>query len=106
MWFTANILFKSQCASLSEAQMLWEERFVIFAASEQVNAMEKALHYGKSEEHSYTNERKELVEWKFDGVISLHKLDTQDIHDKLEVFTRFLKFSEVASLKSSFEDRS
>ncbi len=65
--------------------------------------MTKALAYGKEAEHRYRNNAGEEIEWKFDTVEILCRLEAESLADGLEVISRFLKQSEVISLKTPFE---
>jgi hypothetical protein len=102
MWYLAVILFKNTHSPSSNDQ-LWEERFVLFEATNHAEAENKATSYSRSEEQSYPNQNGETVSWNFDSVWEVRPLDASHFEDKLEIFSRFLKSNEVDSLKRKFE---
>jgi hypothetical protein len=103
MWYVANILLKSLNSEASNDDGIWEERFVLFEASNETEAAEKATSFGESEQHSYLNDAGETISWKFDSIERIEHLDASKFEDKLELFSRFLRKSEVESLKKKFE---
>ncbi|MEX0963768.1 MAG: DUF4288 domain-containing protein [Pseudohongiellaceae bacterium] len=81
---------------------LWEERIVLFGADSEVEVRKKAEDYGRSEEHCYESEGRKL-NWKFECVERIYQIDG-DLVDEIELFSRFLRDSEVKSLLSRFDE--
>ena len=104
MWFTAEILFKSTPIGKLELDAIWENRVVLFQAVNEEEARIKATAYGRLEGHKYLNHAGELVVWEFDAVENICQLDGNEFSDGKEVFWRFLRHSEVLSLRVPFPD--
>ena len=104
MWFTASLLFNAECKAARE-KSLWEEEIVLFEAEDELAAASKAAAHGRSHEHEYTNDKGELVRWVFKHVERICPVESTALVDGTELFSRFLKDSEVQSLLTGFEDR-
>jgi hypothetical protein len=102
MWFAASLLFKSQRDDSSAEDPLWEEQIVLFEAENESKAAEKANQYGASTEHEYRNQNGQLVRWSFKQVERICKVEAA-FKDGTEIFSRFLRESEVKSLLTPFD---
>jgi hypothetical protein len=104
MWFSASLLFKSVHKPISKDTPVWEERVVLLKCYDEATALQKAESLGKSEKVSYRNLYGEEVTWQFDSVLKVYEIGMESPGDSSELFSRFLKNSEVNSLKRPFED--
>jgi hypothetical protein len=104
MWFTASILFRSEAAGRAPSDSLWEESIVLLDADTEEDALVSATAIGKSREHSYRVESGVELRWLFDQVESNHAIDSDSLESGTELFSRYLRASEVASLLTPFED--
>ena len=66
--------------------------------------MQKAKELGQRSEVSYLGEEADLVKWKFVRVERIFEIDDEKLKDGTEVFSRFLRASEVESMLTSFDD--
>lgn len=109
MIFTASLLFKSSHTSevgfvrLDDEENVWEEIVLLVYASDEEEAKRKAIAYGKSRESSYNNEYGELVSWKFVQIERVCLVEDESLNDGTELFSRFLKESEVESMLKPFD---
>lgn len=104
MWFTANLLFKSQRQANVNEGSLWEEQIILIEATNEAAAKQKAEHHGKAQENEYRNQAGELVHWSFEQVERLCEVEDVTLKDGSELFSRFLRDSEVRSILTPFED--
>ena len=83
------------------SKQLCDETVVVFRAADHAGAFRQALKYGRSAEHEYRNQYRQIVRWAFVEVVAMKELgDTLDgaevssrLHDR--VFPR-------ASLRKRF----
>jgi hypothetical protein len=104
MWFVANLLFKALHETNSPKEELWEESMRLIYADSKQEALNRATQIGKSSEHSYVTAASETVTWSFVTVERLFEVDAAELTDGTEVFSRFLRGSEVESLLKPFND--
>jgi hypothetical protein len=104
MWFTASLLFKSQPQPTASADPLWEEQIVLLEARDAITAEQKAVQRGTAGEHEDRNQAGELVRWSFERVETVCEVEDSLLQDGTELFSRFLKDSEVKSILTPFED--
>ncbi len=104
MWFSANILFKGSSPSGSNSAILWEEQVILIQANTESEAQKKATSIGSNKQHEYRVDSGEIVRWIFDGIERVQQIESQEIYDGIEVFSRFLRNSEVESIKTPFSD--
>ena len=103
MLFSASLLFKSQHEPPSSGEPLWEEKIILLEALDESAAQNKAAQHGKAENHQYRNEKGDLVSWSFVCVERLCQVDDTVLKDGSELFSRFLRDSEVKSLLTPFD---
>jgi hypothetical protein len=104
MWFAANLFFKSQRENNVDAGPLWEEQIILIEATNEAMARQKAGRQGKAQEIEYRNQTGKRVRWSFEQMAGLYKIETDALKDGTELFSRFLKNSEVGSMLPPFED--
>ena len=104
MWFSAAILLRSEAADRLPTDSLWEESVVLVKADTEDDALMIATAIGRSQELSYTVEGGTELRWRFDRVVSVYMIESEDLQSGTELFSRFIRASEVESLLTPFED--
>jgi hypothetical protein len=103
MWYAANLLFKRTRASSPGGELLWEESIRLVKAESEEEAQMLAQQLGQSERVSYETSDGVVV-WTFDRVERIYAIESESLVSGTELFSRFLRDSEVASLLTPFDD--
>lgn len=103
MWYAANLLFESSREPGDGAEQLWEESIRLIQASSESEAMAKATRLGSAERANYQSGGA-TVAWKFSRVERVYSIESDALTDGAEIFSRFLRRSEVNSLLTPFDD--
>ena len=103
MWFAASLLFKSTHVPTEAKPAIWEESIRLILAATEEEAYEKARRIGNAASHAYDVEGG-TVTWHFQSVERVHHIEDDALRDGSELFSRFLKDSEVQSLGKPFDD--
>lgn len=103
MWYAASLLFSSEHVDHPEANPLWEEQIILLQADDEDTAKIKAEARGKGANHQYFNAENHLVKWRFEQVERISQIESETLGDGTEVFSRFLRNTEVQSLLTPFE---
>ena len=103
-WFAASLLFESKHSIFSAEEGLWEERIIILHAESQDDATAQAHQIGVAGETSYEAKEEDQVTWTLSQVERILEVESESLSSGTEVFSRFLRASEVASLLTPFED--
>ena len=103
MWYAANLLFKARRNDAADEPGFWEESIRLVNAGSAEEARVKSEQLGRSQRISYKTKDGELT-WTFDRVERVHEIEADALVDGVEVFSRFLRDSEVTSLLTPFED--
>lgn len=101
MWYTANLIYKSVQEDGSSG--LWEERIVLINAEDEQDALVKARSVGLEGEHSYQTELEGMLKWVLDSVDRVYQVDSENLCDGVELFSRYLKEEDVEILRKPFE---
>jgi hypothetical protein len=102
-FYSASILSRSIRNNSVSSHDLWEESVILIRADTPEEAMEKATATGRSMGTTYEAIDGSMVTWEFFKVESVFEiLDT--IGEGAEIFSRFLRNSEVESLLTPFND--
>src|SRR2546429_32691 len=105
MWYGVNLLFKSvHNQTPSDNEPLWEESVCLVEAASEEEAHQSGERLGRSKEHEYISATGDLVKWRFEKVESVYGILDDAISSGTEVFSRFLRESEVASILTPFKD--
>ena len=104
MWYAASLLFESVHNGQPQPNALWEEKIVLVKANSEEDARRQADEFGKIEEHSYTSADGDQVHWTYRRVERVYEIDAQTLRSGTELFSRFLRGSEVASLLTPFKN--
>jgi hypothetical protein len=100
MWFCVSALSVSEHVNDPPTQQrLWEEHLFLVDAASADEAHTKAEKIARGQECSYESANQSKVSWKFERISKVYKLDGKPT-DGSEVFSRFLKESEVQSILS------
>jgi hypothetical protein len=103
MWFAANLLFKSVHVPNRGSPPIWEQSIRLIEAETEADARNKAEPIGGSEIVSY-QARSDLVIWTFEGVERIFAIEKTHLSNGVELFSRFLRDSEVTSMRTPFDD--
>lgn len=103
-WFAASLLFESKHSKSGAEGGLWEERIIILHAESQDDAIAQAHQIGVAGETSYEAKEGDQVNWTFSQVERIMEVESESLSSGTEIFSRFLRASEVASLLTPFED--
>ena len=103
MWYAANLLFQSTHIPSESKPAIWEESVRLIQARNEIEARELAERMGRSKVQSYQVEDG-LVIWRFDRVERIYPILDDDLRSGSEVFSRFLRDSEVKSLLTPFNE--
>lgn len=102
-WFSASLLFRSVHQQPRQGEVLWEESIRLIQASTEEEAAQRAEALGKRTEAQY-KVKDDKVRWTFVRIERVCEIDPQQLTDGTELFSRFLRDSEVESLSRPFED--
>ncbi|MCC7423334.1 MAG: DUF4288 domain-containing protein [Planctomycetaceae bacterium] len=103
MWYSAYLLMKGNSPTRSPAEVLWEESIVLVQAESEDDAAVKARAVGKAAETEYISATEETIRWALERIGCVSEIGPT-ISTGTEVFSRFLRSSEVESLLKKFED--
>lgn len=103
-WFAASILFESKHSKPKAEAGLWEERIIILQAESRDDASARAHQMGVAGETSYEVAEGDQVRWTFSQVERILEVESESLSSGTEIFSRFLRASEVASLLTPFEN--
>jgi hypothetical protein len=103
MWFAASLLFKSVHIPSGLKPSIWEQSILLIEADTESDALNKAERIGQSKKASFQAQN-DLVFWTFEGVERMYPIDKDELEHGVELFSRFLRDSEVMSLRTPFED--
>jgi hypothetical protein len=103
MWYAASLLFKGSRVPAGADAPLWQESIRLIGANTDDEARAKAEKIGQAERVSYQVSGGTLT-WVFDRIERVYTIEVDVLADGTEVFSRFLRDTEVASLLTPFED--
>lgn len=103
-YYIAIIVYKSIEDRPNDKDVLYQECFTFIKASCLEEAEEKALNYGKTQEHSYKNAYGNTVTWKMIEIVDVNTLLYNDVFDDLTDFhARF--FTDYEAYKKFIQSR-
>ncbi len=107
MWFTASLLFNGIHDMPATPPSLWEEVVVLISAESEEAAKSAAEVLGRRREHEYqvVSPFPHLLKWQFSQVERVCQIEDSVLVHGAELFTRFLRASEVTSLLTPFEEQ-
>jgi hypothetical protein len=103
MWYSAALLFQSVHNKCPTQNDIWELQIIVIQALSEDTAMKIANEIGKQREHEYISATGDLVQWVFRQIESLTQL-SGDIEHGTEIYSRFLRTSDVERLLTPFEN--
>ncbi|MCP4553581.1 MAG: DUF4288 domain-containing protein [Bacteroidetes bacterium] len=99
MYFSVSLLFKQ-----ISSNPLWEERIILIDADSEEDAHRKGELIGNQEAVSY-KAKGTIVEWRFECIERVYVIEVDnEVKNGTELFSRFLRDSEVKSLLTPFDD--
>lgn len=84
-WYLVKIVFQIICGEGNHTAQ-FDEQLRLVSAEDEQEAFAKAQRIGITEEDSFFNQQKHLVQWKFIDVCELYKLS--DLIDGAEIYSR------------------
>jgi hypothetical protein len=102
MWFCACVFKVAERDGRRDADSLWEEVFLLIEAENENSARSKAERLARHDAAPYKNESGNLVSWKFEKVDRISPISDGQLRNGTELFSRFLRDSEVRSLMTPF----
>ena len=103
MWYGVSLLFKSCHQQPQGEEPLWEEIIIIVEAPSRDEAEALARRNALTREVGYEVAGNDFVTWVFDSVFDVCEVESEPLSSGTEVFSRFMRESEVRSLQSKFE---
>ena len=103
MWYAANLLFKSTHSQSGDDE-LWEESIRLVDAESEDMALKKAQIIGANEKVAYLAQEGDKVTWEFVRVDRVFEISDEQLRNGAELFSRFLRKSEVESMLKPFDD--
>jgi|SRR6185312_3976345 hypothetical protein len=103
MWYAVNILYRSQHVPTESKPTIWEESILLIEASSEEEARSQGERLGKSGTRTYEVEDG-LVIWSFEQIERVYAIGREELRSGTELFSRFLKDSEVKSLLKRIDD--
>ena len=104
MFFSVGLLIKLEHSKSSKDEPLWEYRVVLVEATSEDEAKQKGEVIGKNYEETYEAQKGDMVTWKFVQVECVCMIEDEKLKDGTELFSRFLRDSEVQSILTPFDD--
>src|SRR5262245_23084046 len=101
MFYSASLLSRGVAPHRDKDECLWQDSIVLIEASSEEDALGKAKELGKSGEHEYVSATNEHIEWVFVRVERVFEIG-DSLSPGTELFSRFLRASEVSSLLTPF----
>jgi hypothetical protein len=103
MWFAASIFYRGQHQHLGSEHDLWEESIVLVEANDETQAELHAERIAR-ESFAYKTATSDEMRWVFDSVDRVYSIGDAQLRHGDELFSRFLRPSEVTSLKTPFAE--
>lgn len=92
-WYAATLVFASKIGGIMSLRPLCEERVALFRARIDSEALRLAQKYGQAEQHSYRNARGEEVQWRFQKVEKIERLEAPVLENGREIYSQFTRRS-------------
>jgi Domain of unknown function (DUF4288) len=98
-WYAVHCLYRADHGEQENSRTLLEERLLLIR-SEPRSAPDVAQKEAKKREHSYRNERGELIKWKLQQVLSVVEIIGPAIKHGTEIYSRYhLKAKPISTIK-------
>lgn len=83
-WYLAKIVYRIICGDGDHVPQ-FDEQLRLIEAEDGLHAFNKAQAIGEREQHTFLNEQRKTVQWKFINVSELHALDR--LTDGAEIYS-------------------
>jgi hypothetical protein len=90
-WYSVRVIYKSTIDGVEAPDSLKEESIRVFSASTDDEARTKRENVARAGEHSYKNEKGEIVQWVVDTVEGAQDLCEEGLSDGMEVYSRLFR---------------
>ena len=95
-WYLAKIVYQIICGEGDHTPQFDEQVRFIQAFSRE-HAFEKSRLIGLQEEETFSNQKQQLVQWKFVDIAELHDMD--ELHDGAEVYSQIRETDDADAYK-------
>jgi hypothetical protein len=92
-WYSVRVIYRSTIDGVEAGDSLMEESIRVFTASNDDEASSKREGIARAGEHSYKNEKGEIVKWLVDSVDDAQDLCEDELSDGTEVYSRMFRSS-------------
>ncbi len=103
MWYSVSIFAVGERDQSRAEEPIWEEQIFLVSAQSEHEARSKAESLAQRDECRYTVVDGSNIRWRFSRISKVYEVLDAEIHDGVEVFSRFLKDSEVKSMLKPIE---
>lgn len=103
-WFSASLFFRAMHSNESIKSDIWDERIILISASSINEATERVNTYAEESEVAYQVTDTDSLCWSFVRVERIFEIQSDKLESGTEIFSRFLRSSEVESISQPFED--
>ena len=103
-WYVARLIVRCRVGEHDPGPWTIDEQVHVLRAPDHETAYQKALQFGKAEEHSYENAAGETVYWDFVGLAELDELLGRTIRDGTEITYRLYDSDDPEALVPDKED--
>jgi hypothetical protein len=93
-WYLTKIVYQIVCGKGNHTAQ-FDEQLRLIEADNEDQAFDKAVQIGRAESETFTNDREELVQWKFVNVADLYRLSS--LVDGAELYSRIQEAEDEAS---------
>jgi hypothetical protein len=102
-WYAASSLYEGRHAEAYSSKNIWEERIFLIRAKSLPEAEEIATKLARNNEVTYEVEEGDFVAWTFIRLERTYEIQSAELSNGTELFSRYLRASEVESLFVPFE---
>jgi hypothetical protein len=103
-WFSVETFFEGINLSMTNVASLWEQSIILVEAENNEIAKTNAKKIAIKNEHEYQAIDGSDMKWKFRDLGNVFEVDSESLMNGIEIFSRFLRESEVKSLLTPFKE--
>jgi len=103
-WFSVETFFEGINMSMTNVTSLWEQSIILVEAENNERAKTNAKKIAIENEHEYQAIDGSVIKWKFRDLGNVFEVDSESLVDGIEIFSRFLRESEVKSLLTPYKE--
>ena len=105
-WYAACVLLEGVHELTPRPDSIWQEIIVLLEGDDEAEVRTRAEELGRDKEHEYQVDQptRHRLRWVFRRLERICVIEGESLLDGTEVFSRFLRASEVSSLLEPMED--